>query len=78
MKISDIRNGMRLRWHDPDDGLCDCEGVVTDFDSEDPEFEVDEETVVVLKRDDGTEVEAYACELEPVRRKKRKGCRNGK
>lgn len=68
MEASDIGNGMRLRWHDPDQGLCDCEGMVTDFG--DAEF--GEEMSVVLKRDDGTEVEAYACELEPVRQKKGK------
>ena len=67
MKISDIRNGMRLRWHDPDDGLCDCEGVVVRFG----EWYGDGLTVV-LKRDDGTDLEAPACELEPVKRKKGK------
>lgn len=65
MKASDVGIGMRLRWHDPDRGLCDCEGVVTDFG--DAGF--GEEMSVVLKRDDGTEVEAYACELEPVETK---------
>lgn len=65
MEASDIEIGMRLWWHDPDDGLCDCEGVVTDVG----DAESGEETVVVLKRDDGTEVEAYACELEPVEEK---------
>lgn len=65
MSPSSVKVGERLRWHDPDDGLCDCDGVVVRFG----EWYRDG-LMVVLKRDDGTDLEAPACELGPVENEK--------
>lgn len=65
MSPSSVKVGERLRWHDPDDGLCDCEGVVVRFGGW-----YGDGLMVVLKRDDGTDLEAPACELEPVENEK--------
>ncbi len=60
MRIKDACKGLRVMWHDPDDGLCSGPGVITSFCDE----EGDE--CIMVKMDDGGEVEALPDELEII------------
>ncbi len=57
MDIGQIRRGMRVRWHDPDGGLCSCVGKVARVDHDGKE--------VVVSQPGGGVVEALPDELTP-------------
>ena len=59
MDIKDVCVGLRVKWNDPDDGLCSGEGVITSYCDDGDEF-------VMVKKDDGGEVEALPQELELI------------
>ena len=60
MDINDVCVGLRVKWNDPDGGQCSGEGVITSYcDDCDDEF-------VMVRKDDGGEVEALPGELELV------------
>jgi hypothetical protein len=58
MDIRYVRRGMRVRWHDPDGGLCSCVGKVVRVDRSDE--------VVTVGQPGGGLVEAMPDELTPA------------
>ena len=60
MDIKDVCVGLRVMWHDPDNDLCSGPGVITSY------CDVDEYEFVMVKKDDGGEVEALPGELDII------------
>ena len=64
MKIEELHIGQRVRWNDPDEGMCSCDGTVV---------ALREDGTVDLRKNDGGEVSGFAHEISPVEKKQRKG-----
>ena len=54
--------GAEVYWNDPDDDVCS--GIYRIVEIHDPREEWNDDTVVVLTNDAGSEVEAYMYELD--------------
>ena len=57
MKIEDIHIGQRVKWNDPDGGICSGPGTV---------IGLREGGIVNLRKDDGGEADVLAHEVAPV------------
>jgi hypothetical protein len=62
-KTESMEIGDRVRWIDPDDGLCSGEGTIT-YKSHGGSG--DDDIIYSLRMDDGGEVEAWEHELEKI------------
>ena len=64
LNYDNIKIGSRVFWNDPDGGLCSGWGrVVAIHGFDEADFEMTDNTVLALQKDDGGEVEVLVHEL---------------
>lgn len=63
IKPEEVRDGLKVYWNDPDQGLCSGPGTIA-LDEEFKDHEFDEETILSVYKDDGGEVECTIGELD--------------
>lgn len=71
MRAQNLSIGMPVHWIDPDGGLCSCDGVIESIGDEEYIESGDEDiyyddTIVIVRREDGTTLEASPCELRKI------------